>query len=221
MIIHKDFFGGAESVGVFISVTENYLLYPPIVKKASVEELSKAFGVPAISITIGNGRVVGAYVVGNKKGLLIPGIVLTEELDKLQKTLPDVNITVLNSKNNALGNLILCNDKGALISFKLQEFAETIQETLGVPVKVGKFAGTDLVGSSGLANNAGAVLHPLANDQDCENVSQVLSVPVDISTVNCGIPYLGACAAVNNYALVVGKDTTGPELQRLSELLAV
>jgi len=221
MIIRKDFFGGSEAIGVFISVTESYLLYPPIVKQASVEEMSKAFGVPAISITIGNGRVVGAYVRGNKKGLLVPSIILEEELEKLQKTLPDVKITVLNAKNNALGNLILCNDKGALISFKLQEFAEAIKETLGVPVIVGKYAGTDLVGSSGLANNAGAVLHPLANDQDCANVGQDLSVPVDISTVNCGIPYLGACAAVNNRALVVGKDSTGPELQRLSELLAV
>ncbi len=221
MIIRKDFFGGAESVGVFIAATEKYLLYPPIIKKASVEELTKAFSVPAVSITIGNGRVVGAYVAGNKSGLLVPGIILDDELEKLRTTLSDVKITVLDAKDNALGNLILCNDKGALVSYRLQEFIDQIRETLGVPVKIGKFAGTDLVGSAGLANNVGAVIHPLANDQDCESVSQVLSVPVDISTVNCGIPYLGACAAVNDHALVVGKDTTGPELQRLSQMLAV
>ncbi len=221
MIIRKDFFGGAESAGVFIAATESYLLYPPIVKKVSVEEITKAFGVPAISITIGNGRVVGAYVAGNKRGLLVPSIVLDEELEKLRSALPNIKITVIDAKDNALGNLILCNDKGALISYRLQEYIYQISDTLGVPAKVGKFAGTDLVGSAGLANNTGAVIHPLANDQDCESVSQVLSVPVDISTINCGIPYLGACGVVNNHALVVGKDTTGPELQRLSQMLAV
>ena len=221
MIIRKDFFGGAESIGVFISVTDSYMLYPPILKKASVEELSKAFHVPAISITIGNGRVVGAYVAGNRKGLLVPSLILEEELEKLRTSLSEVKISILDSRDNALGNLILCNDKGALISYKLQAYAEVIKETLNVPVKIGKFAGTDLVGSAGLSNNVGAVIHPLANDQECEYVSHALSVPVDISTVNCGIPYLGACGIANDYALVVGKETTGPELQRLSQMLAV
>jgi len=219
MIIRKNFFGSMETVGVFIAVTDSYFLFPPILKKKAALELEEAFGVNGMPTTIGNGRVIGAYVAGNSRGMLVPGIIMEEELEKLQTTYPDVKIGVVDSNDNALGNLILCNDKGAVISYKLQDFSQIISDTLGVPVKVGKFGGTDLVGSAGLANDSGAVIHPLANDQDCESVAEVLSVPVDISTVNCGIPYVGACAIVNNRALVVGKETTGPELQRLSQML--
>ncbi len=60
MIIRKDFFGGAESIGVFLAVTEKYLLYPPIIKKASVEEITKAFSVPAISTTLPTPRAAAS-----------------------------------------------------------------------------------------------------------------------------------------------------------------
>jgi translation initiation factor 6 len=219
MIIRKNFFGAMETVGVFIAATDTYFLYPPILKRKASSELEEAFGVKGTPTTIGNGRVIGAYVAGNSRGMLVPGIIMPEEMDKLQNAYPDVKIGVIDSLDNALGNLVLCNDKGAVISFKLQDFKQLISDTLGVPVRVGKFGGTDLVGSAGLANDSGAVIHPLANDADCESISEVLSVPVDISTVNCGIPYVGACAVVNNRALVVGKETTGPELQRLSQML--
>jgi translation initiation factor 6 (eIF-6) len=46
-------------------------------------------------------------------------------------------------------------------------------------------------------------------------------VPVDVGTVNCGIPYVGTGLIGNRYAAVAGSMTTGPEMFIIENALDV
>jgi translation initiation factor 6 len=46
-------------------------------------------------------------------------------------------------------------------------------------------------------------------------------MPVDISTVNCGFPYLRVGMAANSNGAVVGNATTGPEMVRIESSLGI
>jgi translation initiation factor 6 len=49
----------------------------------------------------------------------------------------------------------------------------------------------------------------------------VLKVPVDLGTINCGIPYVGMGLIANSHGAVAGFVTTGPELFILGQALDV
>jgi translation initiation factor 6 (eIF-6) len=46
-------------------------------------------------------------------------------------------------------------------------------------------------------------------------------VPVDVGTVNCGVPYVGTGLIGNRYAAVAGSMTTGPEMFIIENALDV
>jgi translation initiation factor 6 len=51
----------------------------------------------------------------------------------------------------------------------------------------------------------------LLRDSERKVLEEVFKVPVDVGTVNCGIPYVGTGLIANSYAAVAGAMTTGPE----------
>jgi translation initiation factor 6 len=52
-------------------------------------------------------------------------------------------------------------------------------------------------------------------------LESVLKVPVDVGTINCGIPYVGTGLIGNSHAAVVGSLTTGPEMFIIGNALDV
>jgi translation initiation factor 6 len=52
-------------------------------------------------------------------------------------------------------------------------------------------------------------------------LSDVLKVPVDVGTVNCGVPYVATGLLGNSYGAVVGLLTTGPEMFIIGQALDV
>jgi translation initiation factor 6 len=177
-------------------------------------------GIEIIETFINGSAVVGSYIAMNSKGMIVPGIITDDELENLQNHIAKTfMITVLDAEDNAFGNLILCNDHGAIISPKLIDYKEIISKTLQVPVKVMEFANSQLPGACGLANNKGVLVHPMVNEVEAEIISEVLKVDIDISTINCGIPFLGGGAVVNDNGGLFGRESTGPEIQRIMEIL--
>ena len=131
----------------------------------------------------------------------------------------EFQIAVIETESNAFGNLVLCNDKGAIISQKLEEAKDIISKALQVPVEILEFAESDLPGSCGLANNSGVVVHPMITESDAEKIAQVLQVEIDVSTINLGNPFIGGGAIVNDFGALFGRESTGPEIQRIMEVL--
>jgi len=50
-------------------------------------------------------------------------------------------------------------------------------------------------------------------------LSEKLGVPANVGTINRGIPYVSVGFFANSKGAVAGKNTTGPELQRLYQTL--
>ena len=177
--------------------------------------------VTLIHTTIGRSVLVGALVGGNSYGLLLPYFTQEKEI-KLIKSFFDGNITVMDTKETAYGNMILANDKGAIVDPRLEKWKiRHVSDTLDVETIPGKIAGLPYVGSLAVATNKGVLTHPLVDEQERSILNNVLKVPVDLGTINCGIPYVGTGMIGNKNAAVVGLLTTGPEMFIIGHALDV
>ncbi|MEJ2278883.1 MAG: translation initiation factor IF-6 [Candidatus Lokiarchaeota archaeon] len=221
-IIKTKIFGGSL-IGVYMEVNNNFLLYPPNIKRSELTKFRVTFDNEFYPFTLNNSVLLGVYIASNKYGIILPHILNDEERSELNSFLDhfdtSIEMGILNSIDNAYGNLILCNDKGAIISSLLRDYKSQIEDILNVETVIFDFAGTYLPGSVGLANNNGCLVHPLSTDEEIEFISSILKVDTDVSTINRGIPYLSSGAIVTDENGAFGEYSTGPELARLTNVL--
>lgn len=171
-----------------------------------------------IETRINGTDLVGLFLAGNSNGVLVPDSTTERELEMLDEA--GLNYTVIESNENVFGNLVAANDRGAIISPKLEEFKEKIEEALEVPVKVASIAEIPNPGACIVANNKGVVLHRDASEDDAELVKKVLQVEdVDIGTVNMGSPYVSSGTVIACEEILIGMETTGPEVGRIDRVL--
>jgi len=118
--------------------------------------------------------------------------------------------------------LVLANDKGAVVDPRLKGTEiKLISETLDVEVVPSEIAGLTYVGSLAVVTNKGLIAHPMLKDEERKVLEDVFKVPVDVGTVNCGIPYVGTGLIANSHAAVAGSMTTGPEMFIIGNALDV
>jgi translation initiation factor 6 len=138
------------------------------------------------------------------------------------KSVFEGNVTVMETKKTAYGNLVLANDFGAVVDPRFKgPTIKQISKTLGVEVVRAEIAGLPYVGSLAVATNKGILAHPLLKDKERKVLEKVFKVPVDVGTVNCGIPYVGTGLIANSHAAVAGSMTTGPEMFIIGNALDV
>jgi translation initiation factor 6 len=203
---------GSASIGVYSLATDKIVIVPKVVPSKKAERLSEWLKVKLIQTSIGESVLIGALACANSNGILLPHFISDRELDTL-KSCFEGNITIMERKKTAYGNLVLANDYGAVVDVRFRaDEIEEISETLGVEAVAGEIAGLPYVGSLAVATNKGVVTHPLLGDSERKLLEDVLKVPVEVSTVNCGIPYVGTGLIGNRHAAVVGSMTTGPEM---------
>ena len=61
----------------------------------------------------------------------------------------------------------------------------------------------------------------LIREEEKKLIEEVLKVPVDVGTINCGVPYVGTGLIANTHAAVAGFLTTGPEMFIIGHVLDV
>lgn len=221
MAIYLSSLVGSASIGVYSLVTDKILIVPKLVPLKKAERLRKWLKVKLIHTTIGGSVLAGALACANSNGILLPHYVREEELEAIKSSF-EGNITVMETKKTAYGNIVLANDHGAAVDPRLKASEiKKISETLGVEVVPGEIAGLSYVGSLAIAANKGVLTHPLLKDSEKKLLEDVLKVPVDVGTINCGIPYVGTGLISNRYAAVVGSLTTGPEMFIIGNALDV
>jgi translation initiation factor 6 len=213
---------GSASIGVYSLATEKIAVVPPIVSKAKASRLENCLRIKVVRTTIGESVLVGALASANSNGIVLPHYVAEEEVDAVKLEAPDINVAIMETKRTAYGNLVLANDKGAIADPRLKaEDLANISDALGVEVVTGEIAGLPYVGSLATATNKGALAHPLLKEEEQQRLKEVLKVPVDLGTINCGIPYVGMGLIANSHGAVAGFVTTGPELFILGQALDV
>jgi translation initiation factor 6 len=212
---------GSASIGVYSLATEDFVIVPKMVPLEKAQRTAEWLNTNLIHTSISGSLLAGAFVCANSNGMVVPAFIRAEELDEI-KSVFQGNITVMETKKTAYGNLVLANDKGALVDPRLKENQiKQISDTLGVEVFSGDIAGLPYVGSLAVATNKGVLAHPLLKDDERKVLEEVFKVPVDVGTINCGIPYVGTGLIGNSHAAVAGSLTTGPEMFIIGNALDV
>jgi translation initiation factor 6 len=212
---------GSASIGVYSLANERFVVIPQTVPFKKAERTAEWLKVKLVHTSISGSVLAGAFACANSNGVLLPNSVREEELAAIKASF-EGNITVMETKKTAYGNLVLANDHGAVVDprFKEHEIRQ-IALTLGVNVVPGEIAGLPYVGSLAVATNKGVLAHPLLKEEEKRLLESMLKVPVDVGTINCGIPYVGTGLIGNSHAAVAGSMTTGPEMFIIGNALDV
>jgi translation initiation factor 6 len=212
---------GSACIGVYSLVTDRIFIVPRSVPLKKAERLSEWLNTKLVHTSIGGTILAGALACANSNGIVLPNFMREEELATIRRCF-EGNITVMDTKKTAYGNLVLANDHGALVDPRLRNpEIQEISETLGVEAARGEIAGLPYVGSLAVATNKGVLAHPLLKDSERKLVEDLLKVPVDVGTVNCGIPYVATGLICNRHAAIAGLLTTGPEIFIIGNALDV
>ena len=219
-ILQTNFYGD-HNLGLFGKASDRFCLLGNVQEKTK-QKIEEVLKVNVIKASTVNTDLIGVFCCFNSNGILLPKILTRTESENFKKLKKEfgMNLEILKSKFTAIGNLVLCNDKGAVVS-KL--FSKTdkkkIEDCLGVESDYCSIAGIHTVGSTGIASNKGCVLHRDANEREVEIIEQVLKVQTDIGTANFGSPFVGSCCFANTSGAVIGESSTGPEINRIMEIL--
>ena len=221
MTVYLSSIVGSASIGVYAFATENIVMIPRMVPLEKAQEYANWLKTKLLYTSIGGSVLGGALVCANSNGMVLPNYVRQEELTAI-KSVFDGNITIMETKKTAYGNLVLASDKGAVVDprFKDEEIT-LISDALGVEVVPTEIAGLPYVGSLATATNKGVLAHPLLKDEERKILESVFKVPVDVGTINCGVPYVGTGLLANSHAAVAGSMTTGPEMFIIGNALDV
>jgi len=212
---------GSASIGVYSLATDKIVIIPKMVPQDKAEKTAEWLKATLVHTSISGSLLIGAFVAANSNGILLPASVRDEELAAIKSAF-EGTLKVMETKKTAYGNLVLANDKGALCDPRMKEpQIKEISEALGVEVFPGQIAGLPYVGSLAVATNKGVLAHPLLKDEERKVLESVFKVPVDVGTINCGIPYVGTGLIANSYAAVAGSLTTGPEMFIIGNALDV
>ena len=215
-----DIFGNA-SIGVYSLVNDRIAIIPPQVPELKRRKIEEWLKVKVVATTVGKSLVTGALACSNSNGVILPPFAVEDEIEAI-KSAADINVTVMDTKKTAYGNMVLANDKGAVANPRLERGdLDKISDTLGVEVVSGEIAGLPYVGSLATATNKGVLAHPLLKEEERKVLEDVLKVPVDVGTVNCGVPYVATGLLGNSRGAVVGLLTTGPEMFIIGQALDV
>jgi translation initiation factor 6 len=198
---------------VYSLATEKIAVIPSQAPETKAGKIGSWLNVKLARTTIGGSVIVGALACANSNGMILPHYVRQEELETLKAEISDTNITILETKRTAFGNMVLSNDHGAIVDPRLKrKTLEKISDTLNVEVVTGEIAGLPYVGSLALATNKGVLAHPLIKEEEKQLLKEVLKVPVDVTSINCGIPYVATGLIGNSSNVVAGFLTSGPEM---------
>lgn len=210
---------GSDQVGIYLAVCGNVVFHPHELNEDALNRLDECLGLERHPLSIGGSTLVGALVTGTSKGLAVADIATESDIDSLTSF---GDVVVMEGGVNTAGNLILCNENGAIASPAIPEDGvEIISEILGVPIAVSSIAGEAVVGSLGVANDHGVLLHPDVLPDEVSLIEEILGVPPMVGTVSFGSPYVGAGLAASNNGVFAGRETTGPELNRIEDALGL
>ncbi len=213
---------GSASIGVYSLATDKIAIVPMQAPETKINKIEEWLGVKVARTTVGGSVLIGALVCANSNGILLPHYVREEELETIKASAEDANLAVMDTKRTAYGNMVLANDFGAVVDPRhTPQTIEKISDTLGVEVVPGEIAGLPYVGSLALATNKGVLTHPLIKEEEQRLLKEVLKVPVDVGSVNCGIPYVATGLIGNSSNVVAGFLTTGPEMFMIGQALDV
>jgi translation initiation factor 6 len=215
-MIERMSLGGTPFIGIVAFSTEHATVVRTGIPEGKMETISSVMGSTTIASTVARTDLAGIFLAGNSNGILIPHILEDFEEEALRAAF-DIDVHTVNTKYTAW-EICPCQRPGCVISPELAGHKE------GFLCLGGRGAGRHHrrfknVGSVAVATNKGCLVHPETSPEKMEWLREVLKVPVNHSTANRGVGYLGGCMIANSKGVVVGDISTGPELGRIDDML--
>ncbi len=217
---------GNPYIGVFCRAIGDTVICPIDTSDEFMIDLEETLQVRGVKATLGGTNLHGSLIGANSKGFVIPYFYDLPELvnvfSSADISLEELGISgvVSQDPHTAWGNNILVSDKVALVNPDLQTRSlELLADTLDVEVITGTIAGVKTVGSVAAHNSKGMVVHPKATEDEISGLSDLFGLEVNISTANFGSPHLGASMVVNDNGALLGKRTSGVEMNRIENTL--
>ena len=206
---HKD-----PNIGLFAFATDRFCLVNRFIRRKDTNLIKKVLKVPVYRTSVLGTGLIGIFTAGNSNGIVISDRIYDEEIEEMQR---NFDVLVLETKHTAFGNLILSNDKGCIISKDLKKYKKDIRDFLGVDTRVGTIGGIGLVGSLGVCNNNGCLVHKWVTEKEKKFIEKILDVNVSPGSVNFGNPWVKSGLIANSNGFLAGDQTSGPELGLASE----
>lgn len=215
MKISKLSFQRNPNIGLFSFATDKFCLVNKFALPKETEVMKKVLGVPLYNSSFLGTGLAGIFAAGNSKGIVISDRVYREEIEDMQR---NFEVLVLETRHTAFGNLILANDKGCLISRDLSNHRKDIRDFLGVDTRIGTIGGMDLIGSLAVCSSRGCLVHKAVTVKEKKLIENILDVAVSPATINFGNPWVKSGIIVNSKGLLMGEQTSGPEMGIASEI---
>jgi len=219
--VEKASFFRNSNIGLYVFVNNYVAIAPPGIDPDLKKLLFDILRVKKIIETkISDISLVGVMIGGNDSGILLPRTVREEELNILKREF-EGNIEILKTNANAIGNIILANSRAALVYREIEsDIIKIIKDTLDLEVvERGSLANIPTIGSVGVVTNRGGIVHPDVSREELERLKELFKVPIDVGTINFGIPFIRSGLLANDKGALVGGNTTGPEILRISKIL--
>jgi translation initiation factor 6 len=210
--------GSNPNLGVSLAATDKVALAPPNLNEKMFKLVEECLQVTVIRTPISGSSLAGALAAGNSKGFVVSRYAFDSEIEKIKEF--GLEVERIPDRLTAVGNIILANDYGAVVNPLLSDKAlKVVSETLNVSVQKGSIANFKITGSVAVATNKGVLTHPSITSKELKFLEETMNVPVDVGTVNRGTRFVGAGTVANSQGVLVGMDTTGPEMARIEESL--
>ncbi len=209
---------GTPHIGVYIFVNNHIAIVPPGLENNVKNTISEILGVDIIETKIAGSVLNGVLVTGNDNGVILPRNIRDEEYELLSKSLSKygINTYISRSRNTALGNLFLVNNNAGIVGLEFeQEEIPRVSEILGVEITARNVLNLTIPGSLAVVTDKGGVIHPDVSDDELNELMDIFKVNIERATVNSGIPFIKSGLIANNKGVLVGENTTGPEILRI------
>ncbi len=179
-------------IGIYAKAWDDIAFITKMADDKTVNEFSETLDVDIRRIMIDGSLLVGTMIAMNSNGIIVPYAAGENDIGNLENR----NVLYLKDKINAIGNDIIANDHAAIIGNILT------------------------VGSGGVLTNKGMLVNPETNEDEIEFLSNLFKVPVKAGTANFGSIYVGASIVANSKGILVGRDTTPIEIDRIDDTLS-
>jgi len=209
---------GSPHIGVYVFVNNHIAIIPPGVEEKIKNVISEVLNVDVVESKIAGSILIGVLIAGNDNGLILPRTLRDDEYEFLKKNTAKygLNLYISRSKVTALGNVFLVNNNACIVGKEFeQEELKQVSDVLDVEVYHRNILELPIPGSLAVVNDKGGVIHPDVSDSELEDVSKFLRVGLERATVNSGVPFIKSGLIVNNKGIIVGENTTGPEILRI------
>lgn len=211
-------YNGNPNIGLFCYANDKYCLVPYNFPESLQRKFQEVLKVPVYEVNAAGTHLLGVFFSGNEECLLVPEIMFDSELRVLDEL--KIKYKIVESEMTALGNNLLMSKHMCIASpdYKDDTLKE-IEKAIKMPVKKGKIADLNIVGSLAKGNSKGMLVSAEAKEFELKFLKDNLKIKIMTGTLNFGSGYVSSALVCNSHGIVTGDVSGGPEIQNADEAL--